>query len=350
MSDWPQHYDGFFAKLENVRRSGAGAWSARCPGHDDNRNSLGVRVGDNGSLLVRCYAGCETEHILKTIGMTFVDLFPEKDGKKENRPKRTIKAVYPYRDENGATICESVRFEPKSFQQRRPNPDYDAAKGHGDNNQPWIWNVDGVRKVPYRLPELLAAWREDADRPAVVVEGEKDADTLWTLGWLGTTNVAGAGKWTAEHAEFFRGRRVIIIADEDLRDAKTHRIAGVEHAKQVRDSLVGLAKAVRIVRLPAEPGKKQDTTAYVDSWGPIGLDERRAKFRAFMESRLGRSALQEVVDRVDNDRLRREEALHFALRSMELFRMAVAGEVMREHCIDAAANLLMLADLLEPNS
>jgi hypothetical protein len=284
---------------------------------------------------------------LKQIGLTFADLFPDKKDGEKKAATRTIKAVYPYKDENGVVLYESVRFEPKAFQQRRPNPDFDPARGRDDNPQ-WLWTVDGVRKVPYKLPELLAAWREDADRPAVIVEGEKDVELLWTLGWLGTTNVAGAGKWSAEYAEFFRGRNVIGIADEDLRDAKTKRMAGIEHMKQVRDSMVGVAKRFRLVRLPAEPGKKQDVTSYVDAWGPIGQDERQKRFREFIEARLSRSALQEVADRVDGDRLRREEALFFALQSIKRFELAVGGEVMREHAIDAAANLMMLADLLEP--
>ena len=40
----------------------------------------------------------------------------------------------------------------------------------------WVWNIQGVRRVPYRLPVLLEAIA--ADEPIYVVEGEKDADAL----------------------------------------------------------------------------------------------------------------------------------------------------------------------------
>ena len=53
--------------------------------------------------------------------------------------------------------------------------------------------MKGVRRVLYRLPELLAR----PDEPVYVVEGEKDADRLASMGLLATTNSGGAGKWQA---------------------------------------------------------------------------------------------------------------------------------------------------------
>ena len=125
-----------------------------------------------------------------------------------------------------------VRFEPKDFRQRRPKP------GGG-----WDWSVKGVRVVPYRLPELLA----EPARPVVVAEGEKDCDNLARMGVLATCNAGGAGKWTAEHSKFLRGRRVILLADNDE--------AGHNHAQQVAQSLQGIAEAVQTVELPGLPGK-----------------------------------------------------------------------------------------------
>ncbi len=97
--------------------------------------------------------------------------------------------------------------------------------------------------MPYRLPELLA----EPTRPVVVVEGEKDADNLARIGVLATCNAGGAGKWTAEHAEFLRGRRVVIVPDNDD--------AGRNHAQQVARTLHGIAESVRMVELPGLPAK-----------------------------------------------------------------------------------------------
>ena len=44
----------------NGRRSGRG-WSARCPAHDDRNPSLHILDGEDGRLLLWCFAGCSWE-------------------------------------------------------------------------------------------------------------------------------------------------------------------------------------------------------------------------------------------------------------------------------------------------
>lgn len=38
--------------------------------------SLGIREFSDGKVLVRCYAGCSTEHVLEALGLTCKDLYP----------------------------------------------------------------------------------------------------------------------------------------------------------------------------------------------------------------------------------------------------------------------------------
>src|SRR5262249_23926441 len=65
----------FLERLEGVRRSGGG-WSARCPAHDDRNSSLSVGEGEDGNVLVRCFAGCSVEAIVASVGLELRDLFP----------------------------------------------------------------------------------------------------------------------------------------------------------------------------------------------------------------------------------------------------------------------------------
>jgi DNA primase len=53
-----------------------GSWTARCPAHADKGPSLAVREGDDGRVLLHCFAGCETANVLGAIGMDMTDLFP----------------------------------------------------------------------------------------------------------------------------------------------------------------------------------------------------------------------------------------------------------------------------------
>jgi hypothetical protein len=49
-------------RLDGVRRAGTG-WVARCPAHADHLPSLSVGVGDDGRLLLHCFAGCAFDAI-----------------------------------------------------------------------------------------------------------------------------------------------------------------------------------------------------------------------------------------------------------------------------------------------
>lgn len=239
--------DELLARLQGVRRSERG-WEAHCPAHEDQRRSLTVAVGDSGALLLKCHAGngCRVEQIVAALGLTMPDLFP-RDGRQAGgtrRERRQIVAAYDYRNEQGTLLFQAVRYDPKGFTQRRP-----------DGNGGWIYNLDGVPRVLYRLPELLAA---DPAATVYVVEGEKDADALAALGLVATTNAAGAGKWRAEYADALRGRGVVVLPDNDE--------AGRKHGAEVARSLAGIVASVRVLALPDLP-RKGDVSDWLAAGG-----------------------------------------------------------------------------------
>jgi putative DNA primase/helicase len=233
------------SKLSGVTSIGKG-WSAICPAHDDHRASLSVAEGDEGRALVKCHAGCAPSAVLEAVGLTMADLMPPADAVKavdKQNGKPRIVATYEYRDERGTALFQVVRFDPKDFRQRR-----------SDGKGGWIWNVKGVRVIPYRLPELLA----EPTSCAFVAEGEKDCDNLARLGVLATCNAGGAGKWTREHSQHLHGRSVVVLCDNDE--------AGRKHGRQIAQSLQGIASSVRFVELPGLP-PKGDVSNWVEAGG-----------------------------------------------------------------------------------
>lgn len=156
-------------KLEKVKRSGRG-WTGRCPAHEDKNPSLSIAEGQDGRALVKCHAGCSTGAICAAVGLKVSDLFPQNGHKAE---WGAIVAAYPYEDEHGRLMSEVVRLEPKTFRQRRP----DGAGG-------WIWNLEGVKRVLYRLPRVVEAVK--AGKTVYVVEGEKDVEGLERFGLVVT--------------------------------------------------------------------------------------------------------------------------------------------------------------------
>ena len=68
------------SRLEAVKETGPGKYLSRCPAHDDRSPSLSIKDGDDGRVLIHCFAGCEPQSVLDAIGMTFSDIMPERIG------------------------------------------------------------------------------------------------------------------------------------------------------------------------------------------------------------------------------------------------------------------------------
>src|SRR6185437_3793894 len=64
----------FLARLDRVRRSGHG-WTAKCPAHEDRTASLSVTAGDDGRVLMHCFAGCGVADVIAAAGLSMADLF-----------------------------------------------------------------------------------------------------------------------------------------------------------------------------------------------------------------------------------------------------------------------------------
>ena len=70
--------DRLLSRLEAVRGS-APRWRARCPAHGSRTLSLSIRECDDGTVLLRCFAGCDARAVLESVGLRLVDLFPRRD-------------------------------------------------------------------------------------------------------------------------------------------------------------------------------------------------------------------------------------------------------------------------------
>ena len=63
-------------RLENVTGR-CGKWMACCPAHEDKTPSLAISETDD-RVLIHCFAGCETDDVIATIGLSLADLFYNK--------------------------------------------------------------------------------------------------------------------------------------------------------------------------------------------------------------------------------------------------------------------------------
>ena len=222
-----------------------------------------IRYGSNGSLSIDPTKNTFYDHEANE-GGGILDLIRREAGTKtraqavdwlkqqgmappDEKPavKPRVVASYDYFDESGELLFQVQRMEPKTFRQRRP-------VGSG-----WEYKVSGTRQVPYRLPGLVAS---SPETPVYIVEGEKDADRLVSMGLVATCNAGGAGKWRNSHSECLKGRHVTLIPDNDD--------AGRDHVQKVAASLKGIALSVRILSLPGLPAKG-DVSDWLDAGGTV---------------------------------------------------------------------------------
>lgn len=207
-----------------------------CPAHDDEHPSARYNREKEVWRCDACGAAGGFVDLSKRLGLSrYVPSSPT--------PRSQPVTTYDYLSEDGQLLFQVIRYEPKSFRQRRPD---------GDG---WVWNLDGVPRVLYQLPNVRAhasaGWR------VYLVEGEKDADTLDGLGLLGTTSPQGAGKWKSEYADALTGAEVVIVPDHDE--------PGRGHALDIAGSCYGKAKTVRILELPNAAAK--DVTDWIELGG-----------------------------------------------------------------------------------
>lgn len=215
--------------------------SWQCVAHEDRSPSLSVTNGREGVLL-NCHAGCATEEVVAALGLTMADLFDEPLEKRE-RPQ--VVAEYPYCDRNGEVLKVVRRIEPgyngerKTFRQFKP----DGTPGTKD-----------IPNVLYRLPEVIT--EAQAGGTVLVVEGEKDVESLRAIGCVATCNIGGAGKWSSSYIRFLKGvGEVVVIADRDE--------PGRKHAAAVEDSLKRADIPVRVL----ESDRAKDMTDHIRAGG-----------------------------------------------------------------------------------
>jgi len=165
--------------------------------------------------------------------------------KVENRG--VVTQTYEYRDENNVLLYRVLRYDPKGFSQQ-------SAIYRKDKLYGWANSMRGVRRVLYNLPELLRR----KDEIILIVEGEKDADTLQEQGFLATTASMGACQWNDTYSYSLRSRNVVIAPDNDG--------AGRKHAEAVRSSLERYGCRVRVLVLPSLK-EKGDVTDWFEAGG-----------------------------------------------------------------------------------
>jgi DNA primase len=208
------------------RASGHG-YSGLCPSHNDKNPSLSITQSDKGTILLHCHSGCSFEEVCNSLNLNSKDLFIST---KAYLPSRE-KIEYIYHDEEGNILYRKIRMSSeKAFFFER----YE--------NSTWKKGLADTRRVLYNLPEVQLAIQNNC--LIAITEGEKDAETLRSHGYVATTNDAGAGpnKWKRAYSQSLKNAHILLFYDYDL--------AGIQHRDNIISQLQGHVAGIKVIHLP----------------------------------------------------------------------------------------------------
>lgn len=178
-----------------VKENGHGKAMCTCPGHHDRNPSLSITAIE-GSVLIYCHAGCDTDDVLSPLNMTRADLYDERNG-----------ATYTYPDNRRVH-----RSPAKQFRQS------------GNTKGTALFHADRIETACL----------------VYVTEGEKDVLAIESAGGTAVCPAMGAGKAHRFDWSPLKGLDVVIVADNDQ--------AGRKHARQVVGLLEDITLSTRTVR------------------------------------------------------------------------------------------------------
>lgn len=167
--------------------------------------------------------------------------------------------IYKYRDENSKVLYEKIK-EVKE----------------GEKSFRFDKKLDNCPKVLYRYPELLQGLKEH--RIIFITEGEKDVDTLRSMGFTATCNFdgGGSGKWRDEYDSIFTNATVAIVSDIDEK--------GRELAQDVISHLNKVAQCVICIDIVAYGEKLPANGDISDLVQAVGKDAVRSWLDAIIDS------------------------------------------------------------------
>jgi hypothetical protein len=245
-------------QLGNAKKAN-GQWVASCPvpshgkGNGDKNPSLSIDINEQGVPLFHCHGGCSQEDVFHTIRS--MHLLPELEERPDPLanikpiPKVEFQQEWVYTDEDRQPVFVKQRL--KVGESGKTYRLYKIDE-HGRKQS----TLADARIVPYNLPALLDA--KTAGRNIFLVEGEKAADAIKSIGMIATTAHTGAGSWPAAITEYFAGAQVIILPDND--------VPGWQYAHKAAEAILPIAKSVKVVDLGLQ-GQGDDAYEFIEEGG-----------------------------------------------------------------------------------
>ncbi len=219
-----------------------GKGNISCPFHEDKNPSMGLH---NNYQKFKCFSCGRAGDCIEL----YQELF-DMDRKTAIRDlsdrlninhsfKENIETEYVYNNMHGEKYMKVVRLKNKKG--------FPLYKWNGVK-----WVIGRPDKlVPYKLDQLSNASKNEL---VWIVEGEKDVESLNSLGIKATTNSGGGGNFHDDLIPYFENKNIIICSDNDIK--------GELHKYIVAEKIFNVSKNIRILDIP-ELEDKEDISDWI---------------------------------------------------------------------------------------
>jgi hypothetical protein len=226
------------------RNSDGWTKNVSCPFHPDQNPSFGVNLntgafkclacGEHGDLIafeMRRHNSDFTNALKKLAALA--GLNPSESIPQQKSEPWNFIEEYIYLDADGKPYRKIKKLLEANGKKQFPQYRY--------NDGEWISGTKNQEPVPYNLPEVNKATL------VLIAEGEKDCNNLTRLGFVASCNPGGAGNWTDSLSQYFVGKEIIILPENDK--------PGKKHGLKVATILYGKARSIKVIQLPGLPEK-----------------------------------------------------------------------------------------------
>lgn len=303
MKDRSQWSENFYSEFfPNLRPVSNGECAVKCPWHDDNTESMSINLNSGRFFCHACDIGGDEYEFYRIMNgfekdkAGFKAMVQEIEEEFGRRPKSTSEkhveagTKEPEQPVEYIPELEVVKFHrilmnsPKMLHfllnkrglkketieyynlgydvERITIPIYDKHGGCVNIRRYGVGEKGKAKMISYKVgtgTARLYPWENLQHDTLMITEGEMDCLLANQMGYNAITATGGANTWRTEWNECFKGKTVLICYDIDK--------AGLAGAEKVARNLHGLAKEVRIVRLPIVDPSDADITDYFVSLG-----------------------------------------------------------------------------------
>lgn len=268
--------EGFLSRLTGVKAHGQDSWMACCPHHEDSSPSLSISRGKSQPIVLKCFAGCSTDEVLGSVGLTIKDIVEsDKPGGvgpyKDPLQHVTVKGLADYMQlpvqvlegfglRDGVTTTDGQRHQVVEV----PYLDDDKSELRVKIRTA----LNGKPKYRWKPGEgnfLYGEWRiweARKQKSLIFCEGESDAWSLWAVGALGAMGIPGSEAEKVICKNHLEGIAVVWICQDNDKP-------GADLAAKIAKIVDGFAPGIK-VRIVSPPKPYKDITEWRKSFSTLG--------------------------------------------------------------------------------